>query len=323
MIKEILIGFSSHRVETLDLAEKIMQEADFIFLEEPQDKLLQKFLKNEISLNEYLESKDFQFPLFAERVAILVKKLYNRNKKIFAVEPYLESLQQIYQLLEEGKSPSKILENEKLKKVYQIENKVTGALLEFYKASLFSDFDTLLEKVKKFSKLDAERFRLRDEMRAEAIIKNLPSSGKIYIEAGTIHLYLKKCLKEKLKNDWVVRSKYLLEDFVKKKIGKRWLYPPGELLTLRYIWGAKENKKLENLLSARSLVYILLIEKEELLPTEHNPFPHLKEELRIIQELNLLSFSDCQILYHKLRFKKRKEALKIFKNYCLKKRGST
>ncbi|MCS7199561.1 MAG: hypothetical protein NZ850_04370 [Caldimicrobium sp.] len=319
MERKILIGFSSHRVETLSWAEKFMQESQVIFLEEPENEILQRFLRDEISLEKYLKMKEFQFPVFAEKMAKIVKDLYQKGKEVLAVEPYLERVGRIYQLLEEGKEPSEILTHQELRKVYEIERKVTGALLDFYQASLGSDFKVLLEKVKIFSKFDAERFRLRDRLRAKAIIKMLPPSGKVYVEAGTIHLFLKKYLRAKLKNTWTVRSKYLLEDFVKGEKGRRWIYPPGELLTLRYIFKVKENEEIENLLSARSLIYILLIEKEERIPTEDNPFPHLREELQIIQKLNSFSLLDCSFIYPKLRFREREVALKIFENYYLDK----
>lgn len=321
-MKVITIGFSPHRIETLSLAEKLMKKHDFIILEEPYNELFFSFLENKISLEEYLETVDSWFPNFVKYSSLILKNLYTQGKKIFQIDPYLEKLRIIQNKLVEGKTLQEILQDPELREIYEVENKVTGKLLNYYQTSLeLNNFSKIIEAVKIFSQEDAERFRLRDKLRAEAILKILPEKGKVYIEAGTIHIYLKKLLHIYLGKEWKIKHKFLLEDYIKPLTGKPWLLPPGELLTLRYIFKRKENNLVENLLAARSLIYIKIIPKEELVSSEKELFPHANRELKALQMVNKLSFKDCEILYKELFFiKKSDEAEKIVEDFLKNKK---
>ena len=316
----LTIAFSPHRIETLPFAQKLMQKHDFIILEEPKNPLFYAFLKNEVSLEEYLKSSDFWFPEFVKETLLLMKNFYNQGKIILQVEPYLEIVNRFQNSLEKGENLENLLNDPEIKEVYLKENKAVGKLIEFYEASIGDDFLRIVSTVKEFSKADAERFRLRDYLRAKAVLELLPSKGKIYIESGTIHIYFKKLLHIYLKKTWKIFHKFLLEDFLKPKFNKPWIFPPGELLTLRYILKRKEDPHIENLLAARSLIYIKIIPKEEIIPTPEDPFPHAKREIEAINMVNKLSFEDCKILYKSLFFiKNYLEAKEIVKTYVLKK----
>ncbi|MDF2953137.1 MAG: hypothetical protein OD816_000382 [Thermodesulfobacterium sp.] len=316
MERLITLGFSPHRIETLPLAEKLMKEHDIIILEEPYNELFFSFLENKISLETYVENNDFWFPNFVKRASLILKNLYNQGKKIFQIEPYLERVLLIQNKLAEGQTPEEILQDSKLKEVYHIENRAIGKLLDYYKTSLENNFSKIIEAVKVFSKADAERFRLRDKLRAKAILKILPERGKVYVEAGTIHIYLKKLLHIYLGKQWKIRHKFLLENYFKPLTGKSWIFPPGELLTLRYILKRKEDPQAENLLAARSLIYIKIIPKEELVPSEKELFPHANKELKAIQMVNKLSFNECATLYRELFFiKDPDKAKKVVENF--------
>ena len=316
----LTIAFSPHRIETLPFAQKLMQKHDFIILEEPKNPLFYAFLKNEVSLEEYLKSSDFWFPEFVKETLLLMKSLHNQGKVILQVEPYLEIVSRFQNSLEKGENLENLLNDPEIKEVYLKENKAVGKLIEFYEASIGDDFLKIVSTVKEFSKADAERFRLRDYLRAKAVLELLPSKGKIYIESGTIHIYFKKLLHIYLKKPWKIFHKFLLEDFLKPKFNRPWIFPPGELLTLRYILKRKEDPHIENLLAARSLIYIKIIPKEEIIPTPEDPFPHAKREIEAINMVNKLSFEDCKILYKSLFFiKNYLEAKEIVKTYVLKK----
>ena len=316
----LTIAFSPHRIETLPFAQKLMQKHDFIILEEPKNPLFYAFLKNEVSLEEYLKSSDFWFPEFVKETLLLMKSLHNQGKVILQVEPYLEIVSKFQNSLEKGENLENLLNDPEIKEVYLKENKAVGKLIKFYEASIGDDFLKIVSTVKEFSKADAERFRLRDYLRAKAVLELLPSKGKIYIESGTIHIYFKKLLHIYLKKPWKIFHKFLLEDFLKPKFNRPWIFPPGELLTLRYILKRKEDPHIENLLAARSLIYIKIIPKEEIIPTPEDPFPHAKREIEAINMVNKLSFEDCKILYKSLFFiKNYLEAKEIVKTYVLKK----
>lgn len=321
MERLITIGFSPHRIETLFFAEKLMKEHDIIILEEPYNEMFYAFLEDKISLKEYLETNDFWFPDFVKTASLILKNLHKQGKKIFQIEPYLEKMFLIQNKLAKEENLEEILKDPELKEVYQIEHKVIGRLLEFYEISLEEDFSKIISAVKIFSKADAERFRLRDKLRAKAILKILPERCKIYIEAGTIHIYLKKLLHIYAGKTWKIMHKFLLENYLKPITGKAWVFPPGELLTLRYILKRKENSQIENLLAARSLIYIKIIPKEELTPSIEDPFPHVKRELKAIQMVNELSIEDCAKLYKKIFFIKEPDKAKKVVEDFLKAKG--
>lgn len=321
-MREVWVCFSTHRIEILPFAQNYMQNADLIILEEPYNPYLDKFLKEEIDEDTYLKTEEFWFPQFVRETLKILRELYKRGKKILQIEPYLEKIKLIQEKLEKEEKIN-LNSDEVLREVYKAENKAVGKLLEFYEASIKKDFETVVEKVKEFSKADAERFRLRDYLRAKKIIENLPQKGKVYIEAGTIHQYLKKLLILVLRKNTKVLHKFLLEEVFKPLFNKPFIFPPGEALTLRYIFSLKKNDLLENILAARSLIYIRIIPKDELIPTEKNPFPHLKKELKAILMVNLLNFEDCKNLYKRLMFiKDSEEGEKEVESYVKKYLGT-
>lgn len=310
--KAFIIVFSSHRIEFLKFMENVMQDSDIIILEEAPAPLFYEMLEGRIPLKDYLQEEIFEFPNFSFRFYELLKELYKQGKKILQIEPYMEKLLKIHKMFSEGRTPGDIICNEELDEVYEIEKKASKALIDFYEISLNKSFREIVEVVKIFARADAERFQIRDRMRAEAIC-GLQDRGIVFIEAGAIHQYLRRILLEKLGGR--LKTVFALEDTVKKLTGKRWIFPPGDILTLRYIFGARENKELEDLLSARALIYIMLIEKEEMFPTEAQPTPHLVDEARAVEIVNKLSFSDCERLYHEIRFSSRRKALNLVKDY--------
>uniref|UniRef100_A0A7C4AKE5 Uncharacterized protein n=1 Tax=Thermodesulfovibrio aggregans TaxID=86166 RepID=A0A7C4AKE5_9BACT len=315
--KEFIIVFSSHRIEFLKFMEKFMQRCDTIILEEAPSLLFYEMLSDRISIKEYLQEEIFEFPNFSFRFYGMLKNLFKNGKKILQIEPYMERLLKIHEMFADGKTPKDISLTAELYEVYEIEKKATKSLIDFYEASISKSFNEIVEAVKTFAKADAERFRIRDMLRAEAI-SSFQDSGRVFIEAGAIHQYLRKILLEKLNNRKVL-TVFALEDTVKNLTKRRWIFPPGDILTLRYIFEARENEELENLLSARALIYIMIIEKEEMFPTNEQPIPHLSDELRAIELVNKLSFKDCEKLYFEIRFKSRLKALNTVKDYVLKK----
>lgn len=311
-----IIVFSSHRIEFLKFIENIMNHCDIIILEEAPNTSFYEMLEGEISVKDYIEKEVFEFPNFSFRFYEMLKALYKRGKKVLQIEPYMEKLFKIYEMFSEGKTPDDIIHSEELKEVYKAEKKATKALIDFYETSINKSFREVVEAVKIFAKADAERFQLRDRMRAEAIL-SLHEKGKVFIEAGAIHLYLRDIILKKVGRK--LKTLFALEDVIKKLTRKRWIFPPGDILTLRYIFRTSENEELENLLSARALIYIMLIEKEEMFPTESQPTPHLLNEIKTVELVNRLSFSDCEKLYYQIRFKGRLKALDIVKDYISKK----
>lgn len=82
---------------------------------------------------------------------------------------------------------------------------------------------------------------------------------------------------------------------------------PGDILTLHYALGHNPPESLSDLLAARSLIYIKMIEKEELLQGS-SPTPHCEDEVRINRIVDTLNLDECAILFNKIRRMSNKEA---------------
>ncbi len=316
------IVFSAHRVEFLTCIRNLMQQSDIIILEEAPSDSFREMLGGKISISKYLEDEIFEFPEFTARFCEILRELSKEGIEILQIEPYMERLLMIYDLFSLGKTPLDVENIPQLKEVYDAERKATKALIDFYEASLSSTFSDVVESVKIFARADAHRFRLRDELRAEAVLKQLPLKGRVFIESGAIHQYFGKILSQRLANRCRINKVFCLEDKVRQLTGKSWIFPPGDILTLRYIYGKKENPLVENLLIARSLIYIMLIEKREMFPTSQESTPHLVDEINVIKMVNKLSFKECEMLYREIRFKDKEKAREIIKIFLLSKQRS-
>lgn len=313
----ITIGFSSHRIETLPFVKEQMKNHNVIIIEEAPNPKFVDMLNRKVSINKYLGEEDTQFPEFSRRMYKLLRELHLMGKKILQMEPYMEQLMNIHKMFSEGKEPPDVLKISGTGKVYEAEKKATGALLHFYESSMGNSFSETIKAVKRFARADADRFRLRDKMRAEAIVRALPDVGDkmVYIEAGAIHIYLEKVLRKKLMGRWKIKAEFLLEPVVKKLTGKRQVIAPGDLLTEHYILCGKENDTFETLQAARALIYIKLLKKEEMAPTRTEKTPHIKDEIRAITLSERLELAQCEELYSKIRFRNRSQALEIVQNY--------
>jgi len=311
----ITIGFSSHRIEVIPYAKILMENHDVIITEESPNSRFKDLLDNKISIDNYLSEIDSGFPEFSRRMYKFLKRLYKKGKKILQIEPYIERLMEIHEMFLEKKEPSEVLEIPRLKEVYEAEKKATGALLYFYESSMGRSFEKIVDAVKNFARADAERFRLRDQMRAKAITEILPEDEAVYIEAGAIHVCLEKALQQKVRKTRNIRTVFLLEPVVRKLTGKKQVIAPGDILTEHYIFRKRKNEDFENLLAARSLIYIQILEKEEMIPSRTEKTPHIKDEIQAIELVNKITFKQCKEIYGKIRFLDRRKALKIVQDY--------
>jgi len=311
----LTIGFSSHRIEMIPFAKRLMENHDVIITEEAPDPNFSAMLNKKIPIREYLRDVDSGFPQFSLRMYKLLRELHKEGKVLLQIEPYMENLMSIHDMFLNGKQPSDILKIPGLREVYEAEKNATGALLFFYESSLKNSFRKVIEAVKDFARADAERFRLQDTMRAKAIIKVLTGNERVYVEAGSVHTHLEKALRELLGTKGQIKSLFLIEPVVKKFTGKTKILAPGDILTERFISRKKRNNEFETLLAARSLIYIQLLEKEEMIPSRSERTPHIKDEIRATELVNKLSFVQCEELYKKIRLKNRKQALEIIQDY--------
>jgi hypothetical protein len=313
---QVTIAFTSHRIETIPYAKKFLKNQDVIITEEAPNPRFSLMLDKKIPIKTYIEQEHLEFPEFSKQYYTLLRLLHRNRKKILQIEPYMEKLMQIYDLFSNGKSPADVKRIPALRKVYDAERKATAALLNFYELSLSSHLPGVLDSVKEFARVDAERFRLRDSLRAQAISEAVTQKDKrVYIEAGGIHIYLEKTLKEKLGKRCQIKTMVLLGEEIQKLTRRKTFYPPGDHLTIHYILKKKANEEYETLLAIKSLIYIKLLNKNEMSPNKKTKTPHLDDELKVHSLIENLTLGDCEALYRKIRFLPRVKALKIAMAY--------
>ena len=310
----ITIGFSSHHAEVLPYARLQMEQHQIIVLEEAPLPRFLDMLDGRISIDEYMMVLDSGFPGFERQMCALLRELHIKGRQIIQVEPYLETLLQIHELLSDGKTPEDIVKDPRLEGVYRAEKRATGALLDYYARSLRAPFDEVVKAVQVFAWADADRLMMRERLRAQAI-KPLTSHGlDIYVEAGYIHYPLYRYLKKALGRAQKIRVVYLLGPVVRKLKGRRRNMGPGDVLTLRYALHRGLPEDLADLLAARSLIYIKLLQKDELLPGDSDA-PHSEDEVKVNRIVDSLSLEDCQVLFDQIRLAKRQQAIRVVEDY--------
>lgn len=299
-MKTLTIGYSTHRMETLSFTAECMDSHDVIVLEEPPIHGFLRMLEGSLGIEEYLLDFDSEYPAYSGAFCEMLQNLHKKGKSIFQVEPFLAHLIEIHEHLASGGKPGDFRQGSIPAQVYHAEKKATGKLLQFYKASTVGSFEAVLYSLKSFALADAERFVLRDHLRAEAICKTFPDYPNLFIEAGEMHSFLFACLKRCSPDGTKIIPKFLLEPVTRLLCGKRRLISPGDRLTLELIFHPS-NDDGTNLLAARSLIYNKLLQKEETLPDSENKFPHTFNEWQTIDLVERLSLEDCRILFHETR----------------------
>lgn len=315
----VTIAFSNHRPETVAISEDLMGRHDAVFLEEPPDPEFIPMLRGDVSIDDYLLLSDTEYPGFSRRMCHLLRRLHSGGTAIVQVEPFIEVLLGIHERFAAGGRPSDLLPQTVEFSVYQAERKATAALIEFYQVSRDGDFDDLLPALQRFAECDARRFLLRDRMRSEALAARVIHYPHSYVEAGQIHAVLPGMLRTRLPRRTAVKSRFLMDPIARSFGGAGHLYGPGDVLTLLLMFDPNRRHPIADLLSARALVFNKLIEKEEILDSDH-PFPHTRDEVRTDWIVRRLSLTDCRALFPKLRRQKTAGARKMVSDYLRQKK---
>ncbi len=271
---------ANHHPETIPLAQRLMATHDTILLEEPPDKRFEPMLDGEIAIDAYLEDQDLEYPEFSRRMARVLRERRRAGARLVQVEPFIDRLLSIHDRFANGEGPRDLPVGTDLYRVYCAEHLSTKTLLDFYRASGSDNFDTTVDAVKQFARADAQRFALRDQMRAEVIAVLLREPGKSYIEAGQIHYPLWRELRRRLPTGYPLRVHFLMADLVRKLGTRRHLFGPGDLLTLHYRFHRQGRFPTEDLLAARALFYNKLILKEEI-AADVETYPRTRDELEV------------------------------------------
>ena len=301
MSLNLTLAFSSHRPEILPLAAKQMETCDQVVVEEPATPEFDRLLAGKLSPDEYLQYIDFEYPEFVRASARLLQMLAGRGMAVWACEPFIERLTEIHEHLAGDGRPADFRHDPRLWPVYAAEREATGRLLAFYNAAAGDDFDRLLATVCAFATADAARFVLRDRLRARVVAERLKDfKGRVYMEAGYMHLRLLRELRRRLPPGAVIRPHFLLRDVYRAAGRRAHYYGPGDRLTLAFIFGRPPTPARQYLLAARSLIYNRLIFKEET-GSGNDPFPDAAEEIMVIGKVDQLTLGECRRLYERLR----------------------
>jgi hypothetical protein len=310
----ITIGFSSHHAEALPFARYHMEQHQLIVLEDPPSPHFADMLRGRLSVDDYIMELDSAFPRFERLMCGVLRELYDQGVQIMQVEPYLERLLRIHQFLAEGKTPEDVVRDPLLEEVYLAEKGATGTLLHYYAQSLKAPFEEVVEAVKGFAMADAARLKLRQRLRSEGIKSLVTDDVDIYVEAGYIHFPLHLYLRRDLRQSQRIRIVYLLAPMVRKMEGRRRNLGPGDILTLLYILHGRVPKERANLLAARSLIYVKLLQKEELIPGSSDA-PHCEDIANVNRIVDRLGLHECRLLFDQIRLAKRERALELVSAY--------
>ncbi len=304
----INLVYATHRPETLQITAELMATQDAIFLEEPPHPHFFDMLEGRLSIDEYMLEQDLEYPEFSLQQYTLLRSLHNEGKEIQQIEPFLDHLVQIHFFFADGNSPADLDKDSIRYQVYLRERDATAALIDYYKAVQKGDFDNILQAVQHFAQADAERFRLRDTLRSEALVQHLPERGSAFIEAGTIHVLLNTFLQQQLPSKNILETVSVEQLALEKLNLHGTFFSPGDELTIAYLKNDMMSGDQQNLLAARSLIYAKIVTKEEI-EESSTGYPHTRNEFEVIQHVNSLNISDCRHLFFNIRKLKTKHAL--------------
>ena len=310
----ITVAFSPHRAEALPSAADLMRRHEAVILEEPENSSLLEMLQKKISIEAYLLEMDFEFPRFARKSCKLLRELYAEGKKILQVDPFMERLQEIHDLFEQGASPEDIAKGSPHHLVYREERRWTAALLDYYQKSAGPDFDEIVSAVRAFSKADAARGRLRDRLRAERMASIVRTYESVYIEAGELHVALLPELRQRMPTRHLLQPVYLMQPVVQRLGGKRRALGPGDVLTLIYAFRPHYEGKRADLLAARNLIHVKILAKEEMEERE-DLFPHTRDQIESNRLVEGLSYRECRGLFQEIRSRRTDEAREVVREY--------
>jgi hypothetical protein len=271
-------------------------------------------LEGRLSVDEYVMTLDSGFPKFQRLMCLLLRDLHMEGRQIVQIEPYLEILLRIHEAFADGMTPEDIVNDSNLVAVYEAEKRATGALLTYYEHSVSASFGKVLKAVQDFARADADRMVMRERQRAHALVALVTNETDLYVEAGYIHYPLFCYLKRAVGRTQKIRVVHLLAPVVRRLKGKRRNMGPGDILTLHYALHGSLMKRMEELLAARSLIYIKLLQKNELLPGASEA-PHSEDEVRVNRIVDKLSVEDCRTLFNKIRLADREHAWRTVETY--------
>lgn len=299
-MNRISLCYSTHRLETLPLTARLMQDHEIIILEEPYHPDFDKALSGDIALEEHLLELDTGYPLFTLAQYRQLRQFAQAGKKILQVEPYLDQLLWVHCFFADDHRPAELIPNTPAHAVYCAEHEATKNLIQYYKEVRGDDFPKILAAMNSFAKADARRFVLRDSLRAERLVEVLEPGKDTYIEAGSIHLLLQRLLTKGLTKKWRLHIEDIDDMAIKRLQFPGSIFSPGDELTLDYIFDRHVSRQKWQRCCAQTLIYAKIIPTDEI-PSGAGEFPHTRNEIEAIAAVKHLSLEECRSLFQRIR----------------------
>ena len=296
----ITIAYSNHRPEALRYTAEAMRRHEAVFLEEAPDPAFDAMLDGQLAIDDYLAGLDIEYPEFSRLSCRMIRELNAGGTRFEQVDPFIERLLRIHEMFASGTTPGDVQADLQLKDVYAAEKIATRRLIEFYAAAATKPFQTILDALKAFARVDAARFRFRYTLRADALALKIGHYSSSYIEAGSMHLWLRRSIKRKFSSVHAIRSHYPMAEAVRAITGRSYLMGPGDDLTLRYIYTPRADSPAIDLLAARALIFNKILTKTEIMDTTDD-CPHTRDEWCALQKVNRLDMDDCGALFPHIR----------------------
>jgi hypothetical protein len=296
----ITIAYSNHRPEALAYTASAMRRHPVVFLEEAPDPAFGAMLSGRLAIDAYVAELDTEYPEFSRLSCRMMRVLNSEGIRFEQVEPFVQRLLQVHDGFASGLTPEDIMGDGLLMPVYAAEKEATRTLIDFYASAAGQPFEDVLAALKAFAVADAMRFRLRDRLRADALALRLGHFPSCYIEAGTMHLWLRRCIKHRLGGIHDIHSLYPMAAAVKAVTGRSYLMGPGDDLTVIYIFNPRADSPRVDLLAARSLIFNKILIKTEIL-SANDTCPHTRDEWQALKKVNRMQRSDCETLFEQIR----------------------
>lgn len=314
-MNHLTIAYANHRPETVRLSEPFIRESQAVILEEPPSPHLPAMLDGSLSPADYLLEQDIEYPAFGHEQCRVMKIHHRSGVEIIQEEPYFEHLFTVQNFFADGHRPDQLDPSTEQYRVYLREKEATGRLIDYYASVRHNDFGRIIEAVKIFARADAERFRLRDRLRAQAIIRHIRPFKRVCVEAGPMHLLLFRYLRGLVPSGWTVHPVFV-ENRALQALGCRsGLYSPGDVLTAHYLLGHTISNEHQDLLCGRALIFMKIVEKEEYTGWQDD-FPHLQNDWRANRLVSRLSYQDCETLFARAKGLSTTAALEMVQAFC-------
>lgn len=203
---EVVFLFGAHNLDYVKKMRELTERRlpNVIVLEEPKNAGLEKMLKGEISVEEYVNSRAYTFKEAAKERCELLVELHKKGVRIEQIDP--------------GHG---LVWKKGVAHPFSFDE-AAGNRFAMHIAA--GNFEKAVDTAVNLSAITAVEIKKRDEMRAKEIaaaIKKGELSGYILVEAGSIHTRTKNLLNELLKGEQVaVKAEFARKEAAKEVFGE-------------------------------------------------------------------------------------------------------